>query len=83
MATMTISVPDDLKARMDSLDTVNWSAVARHALIEEVQSVERFRLLSEFKKIVAKSKFTEKDADEMSEKVKKSMHDSLVQEGLI
>lgn len=39
--------------------------------------------LARAKEIVSKSKFTEKDAEELSEKVKKSMHESLKKEDLI
>jgi len=39
--------------------------------------------LSIAKEIISKSKFTEKDADELSEKVKKSMHEDLVKKGLL
>ncbi len=35
------------------------------------------------KKIISKSQLTEKDAEEFSEKVKKSMHDDLVERGLV
>ena len=39
--------------------------------------------LARAKEIISKSKFTEKDAEELSEKVKRSMHESLKKEGLI
>ncbi|MEK6871908.1 MAG: hypothetical protein AABX16_03320 [Nanoarchaeota archaeon] len=35
------------------------------------------------KEIISESQFTQKDADELSEKVKKSMHDDLVKRGLL
>ena len=35
------------------------------------------------KKIISESKFTEKDAEELSEKVKLSMHNDLKKKGLI
>jgi hypothetical protein len=56
--------------------------VARHAFIEQLGDLKRLNMLRSFQKIVSKSKFTEKDADFFSEKVKKAMHDSLVKEGL-
>ena len=77
MGTITLSVPDVVKRKMDQIDTINWSAVARHAFIEQLKESERSNMLRRFKKIVSKSKLTEKDADELSEKVKVSMHKSL------
>ncbi|MEK6792993.1 MAG: hypothetical protein AABX96_04735 [Nanoarchaeota archaeon] len=73
MSTITLSVPEDLKDKMNQLDTINWSAVARHAFIEQLKELERNNLLKRFKKIVSKSKLTEADADELSEKIKTSM----------
>ena len=37
MATLTVRIPDELKATMDSLDEVNWSAVTRNLLEEKVE----------------------------------------------
>lgn len=37
MATLTVRIPDELKATMDSLDEVNWSAVTRNLLLEKVE----------------------------------------------
>ena len=77
MPTLTLAVPEDLKRDMDALPELNWSEVARRAISEKVREY----LL--FKSIVAKSKMTEKDADELAEKVKVSMHGRLKAEGLV
>lgn len=37
MARMTISIPDELKIRMDAIEGVNWSAVAKRAYEIEVE----------------------------------------------
>lgn len=37
MATVHISVPDELKAQMDIIEIVSWSAVARLAFEAEVR----------------------------------------------
>jgi len=37
MARMSIYVPDDLKARMDAVDSVNWSAVAQSQFERELR----------------------------------------------
>ena len=76
MPTLTLAVPEDLKKEMDSLPEMNWSEIARKAIAERVREYKLF------KSIVAKSKLTEKDADELASKVKASMHKRLKEEGL-
>lgn len=67
MGTLSVSVPDDLREQMIKLDEINWSAVARKAFEEKIKQIELF------KKIVSKSKLTEKDAEEISAKISESM----------
>ena len=40
MPAITLSVPEDLKKRMDSVDWINWSSVARKAFAEKLSDVE-------------------------------------------
>lgn len=53
MGTITLSVPDKLKKKMDKKDIINWSAVARHAFIrtlgdlEELDLNNKVRMISE------------------------------------
>ena len=37
MVSITLSVPDELKLRMDEVDIINWSSVARHAFAETLE----------------------------------------------
>ena len=67
MGNLSVSVPNELKQKMNGLDEVNWSAIARKAFEEKIKEVEIF------KKIVSKSKLTEKDAKELSKKINKNM----------
>ncbi len=67
MGTMSVSVEDDLKTRMNELNEINWSAVARKAFEEKLKEVEIL------KRIVSKSKLTPKDAKEISDKINESM----------
>jgi len=53
---------------MDKQKFMNWSAVAREAIREQVSQ------LAILDAIAAKSKLTEKDAIEIGKKIKKSMH---------
>ena len=64
MATMTLAIPDDLKKEMDKFSIINWSAVAREAFVERIS---KLRLLES---ITKDSKLTEKDIEELSEKIK-------------
>ncbi len=66
MTTLSVSVPDDLKRHMEALEEVNWSAVARKAFEEKVVQVEMM------KKIISKSKLTEKDAEAIGNKISKA-----------
>jgi len=74
MPNLTISIPEELKKKMDLLRVINWSEVAREAFTKRVELTEGYE---RFQELVSKSKLTEKDADELAEKVKKSMHERL------
>lgn len=67
MSNVSVSIPDNLKQKMVDLEEVNWSAVAREAFEEKVRQIEFL------KKIAGKSKLTEKDAKEISDKINISM----------
>ena len=67
MVNMTLSVPSDLKNRMDSFTEINWSAVAREAFDEKICDME---LIEKFK---AKSSFTEEDALKLGRELNKRL----------
>jgi len=80
MVSLTLKITNDFKALIDKLTWINWSELARDEVqkkLEEEISVETF------KKIIAKSRLTQGDADRLSENVKQSMHQSLKRKGLI
>ncbi len=64
MATVTVSVPPQLKQKMASFPETNWSAVARRAILE------RINVLEKMDQLLAKSQLTEKDAIELGRKVR-------------
>lgn len=70
MATVSVSVPEELKQRLDAREDVNWSAVARKSFEDKLRADEE---LAQFKEIVSKSKLTEKDALEIGREINKSM----------
>ena len=56
MVNITLSIPNELKQKMDTFAEINWSAVAREAFDEKIKDME---FIKNFK---AKSKLTEEDA---------------------
>lgn len=69
MATMTLSVPDDLYTVIKHHNEVKWSVIARNAMWEYARKVQ---ILDS---ILEKSKLTEIDADEIAGLIKKSIRE--------
>lgn len=67
MVSLTLSIPEELKARMDKHSEINWSEVARKAIMKQLEDYEFMKRISE------KSKLTEKDALELGRMVNKGM----------
>jgi hypothetical protein len=80
MSSVTFTIPDEIKAEMKRFSWVNWSKLVQ---IEASEKLSRDKALRKALRIVSKSTFTEKDADEMSDKVKRSMLKRLQNEGLL
>ncbi len=77
MGTITLSLPDALKEKIAKVEWVNWSSVARTAFeekLEDIKALESKKRLERVKQLVAKSTFTEEDADEMGRKISESLH---------
>ena len=64
---MTLSIPDELHKKMKRFSEIKWSEVARRAIEQRVNDLDTME------RIVAKSKLTEKDAKEISDKIKKGI----------
>tara|TARA_B100000315_G_C14231216_1_gene431031 strand:+ start:324 stop:560 length:237 start_codon:yes stop_codon:yes gene_type:complete len=71
MVSITLSVSEELKQKMDTFDDMNWSAVARSAIKQRIELMEKFR---EFTK---DSTMTEEDALRLGKKVNKVVSDRL------
>ena len=67
MTNMTLSIPEDLHKRMKKFNEIRWSEIARKAIEKRINDLEVME------KIVSKSKLTEKDAKEISDKVKRGI----------
>jgi hypothetical protein len=63
MASMTLSVPDELRQEMALHPEMNWSEVARQAIRD------RLILLEKMDKMLSGSKLTQKDALEIGRRV--------------
>ena len=69
MANMTLAIPDELRTEMKKFPEIKWSEVARTAIIERLNNQEKLKLVN---KLLEKSQFTRKDAEEINKKVKSS-----------
>jgi len=67
MANITLSIPDKLHKKIKKHPEIRWSEVARHAMTEYVEKLELMD------KLTSESKLTDKDAIEISKKIKRSI----------
>ena len=67
MVNITLALPDELKKELQKHKEVNWSAVIRRSLLEHLKKIEIAEAIAQ------KSKLTQKDADEISRKIKREM----------
>ena len=67
MPNVTVTVPKELKKDMETLEEVNWSAVARKAFAEKIA------LLRKMDKLLENSALTEEDAVKIGRKVNAAM----------
>ena len=67
MVNVTLSLPIELKQKMDSFAEINWSAVAREAFDEKIRDLE---FLKKFK---SQSKMTEEDAINLGRKLNEDL----------
>lgn len=74
MVSITLHVSEELKNLLDSIPWVNWSEITREEITKKLTDEQR---LKKIKKIIAQSQFTEKDADELANKVKQSIKKTL------
>lgn len=56
MVNVTLSIPNELKHKMDTFEEINWSAVARQAFDQKIHDLE---FIKRFK---SRSTLTEEDA---------------------
>jgi hypothetical protein len=67
MVTMTLSIPNEIKSRMESFPEINWSEVARQAIkmkLSDLDILERIKSTSEL---------TDKDALQLGRELNKRL----------
>jgi len=67
MGEIKVEIPEELREEMEELPGVNWQLVVRRALKRELEEI------LELKRIISKSKLTEKDVEELSDKINESL----------
>ena len=64
MPSLTLSIPADLKAQMGQFPEINWSEVARQAIVEKT------RTLQTMQRLLAKSSMTAEGTVEYGRQIK-------------
>jgi len=67
MTNITLAIPEDIRKKMSQFPEINWSEIARAAIIQRVSMLERFK---EFTK---ESTLTEEDAIRLGREVNKRL----------
>lgn len=67
MVSVTLSVPEDLKRKMDEFPEINWSEVARGAIREKVRRLEFL------KHFASESELTEENSLRLGSEVSKAI----------
>ncbi len=62
MANLTLSIEDETKARMDRHRHIKWSSAVRSIIESRLDDLE------EVERLAGKSRFTKKDANELTKK---------------
>ena len=70
MPTVTLSIPEDVKKKMEKFDWLNWSALARESFLKKMRQLE---ILDKFENDFEKSKLTDDDCIKLGRELKKSM----------
>jgi len=80
MPNITLSIPEDLKKKLDSMPEINWSEAMRIFLAKRAK---RLLLLRKIDNLLENSEFTEEDAERLGELAKKDRLGELKSKGLI
>lgn len=70
MVSVTLSVPEGLKRKMDEFAWLNWSAIAREAWLKRIRQLE---ILERLDKDFAQSKLTDEDCLRLGRELRKAI----------
>ena len=70
MVTITLSLPEDVKKKMDRFAWLNWSAIAREAFIKRMRQLE---ILEKFEKDSEKSKLSDEECIRLGRELRQAM----------
>ncbi len=70
MVSITVSLDDELKSRLNKFSWVNWSELAREEFLDKVRRDEAFK---RFDELLKDSKMTDKLALKLADKLKKEI----------
>jgi hypothetical protein len=80
MPNITLSIPQELKQKMEELPELNWSERIREFLSEKVK---RALLLKKLDKMLENSELTEEDCLRLGKKAKKGIYERLKKKGMV
>ncbi|ODS40339.1 hypothetical protein BEH94_05415 [Candidatus Altiarchaeales archaeon WOR_SM1_SCG] len=87
MAEVVISVPEDIKYRMEQFPGINWSGVFKEVIaaktFEEEFKKSRKMQRAVLEGLASRSKLTGKDALELGKKINRGMAEELKEKGLV
>ena len=72
MVSVTLSIPNEIKQKMDKFSWINWSGLAREAFIKKMGELELLE------KITMKSKLSEKEAKKLADKINKKVSEKFL-----
>lgn len=64
MANLTLAIPNELKVKMNRFPEINWSEVARQAIVEKTET------LGKMQRLLGKSALKEAEALTLGQKIK-------------
>ena len=70
MVSITLSIPEELKQKMDKFAWLNWSALAREAFVKRMRQLE---ILSKFDEDFKNSTLTDEDCIKLGRQLKQDM----------
>lgn len=70
MVSITLSVPKELKNKMDKFSWLNWSALAREAFLKRMKQLE---ILERFESDFEKSELSDEDCIKLGRELRKAI----------